>query len=608
MIYVENTNKYPQRVSIPRDDGNVDGLRGYRFQKKDYDIHVNGETYIYPDPGYDGITAGTINVNVPTDTQEAYDNGYADGYQDGYQVGFQDGYNSGTTVSFDLGYASGRTDGYQEGYENGTQDGRQEGYSEGYEAGRSDGYQEGYNAGYETGYQEGIAYQKSLLGSYNFTANTGPDAITFENGISAATVNIPLQSLRLTATTNGEYAYIAQDYLYSDVIVEVDVPRSGASPTLTAGTFDQNGTYGPPAGVDGFSSVIVAVNTAETYNSGYTSGYTEGFQEGEASGETAQKSKLQAFTATTNGTWTREDGWSAVTVNVPQLSGATQIVLDDISKNVPTYGVYYFVYDQHTNFKQVTFTLGRTAETTMVCTYNITTTGDTQIIQAAYSAAWMYVNGEKMAPQEHWSFGSTGRKVIPWGVEGRESVTESAKFTNTTTLESVVIGSGVTNIRDTGFFGCANLTGVTFEAGSKLRKIGYYGFTNCSNLRSITLPASLEGFGIQCFSDCRRLTGVTFEAGSILNSINSQVFARCVSLGSITIPASVKSIGSYAFFECGSLTSITCLATNAPSLGTKVFGKAVEGFPDTGTLHVPTGSDYSTWMAQLPSGWTIDYI
>lgn len=555
MIYVENTNKYPQRVYIPRDDGNVDGLRGYRFQKKDYDIHVNGETYIYPDPGYDGITAGTINVNVPTDTQEAYDNGYQDGYRDGYQVGFQDGYNSGTTVSFDLGYASGRTDGYQEGYENGTQDGRQEGYSEGYEAGRSDGYQEGYNAGYETGYQEGIAYQKSLLGSYNFTANTGPDAITFENGISAATVNIPVQSIMFTATTNGEYAYVPQDYLYSDVFVYVDVPQSGATPTLTAGTFSQNGTYGPPEGVDGFSSVIVAVDTAATYNSGVTDGYSSGYTEG----SNDQKALLGTTSITQNGVYTNANGYSAVTVNVPQLTGATQIVIDEFSKTIPTYGTYYFVYDQHTNVNQITLRLGDTAETTVVCTYNITATGETQIISQAFTAEWMYVNGQKMAPQETWTFGSTGRKVIPWGVAGRESVIKSPNFSTISALESIVIGSGVTNLG--GFISCLNMTGVTFEAGSRLREIKQDCFLNCTKLTSITLPASLEIIGVSAFGVCKNLT------------------------------------------------NITCLATTAPKIGGKLFAPMLSGYyPENGTLHVPTGSDYSTWMAQLPSGWTIDYI
>ena len=65
------------------------------------------------------------------------------------------------------------------------------------------------------------------------------------------------------------------------------------------------------------------------YNSGYTSGNTDGFASGHTSGVTdgvaQQKALLSSTTITQNGTYTRENGWSAVTVNV---SGYTQQDLD----------------------------------------------------------------------------------------------------------------------------------------------------------------------------------------------------------------------------------------------------------------------------------------
>jgi hypothetical protein len=30
--------------------------------------------------------------------------------------------------------------------------------------------------------------------------------------------------------------------------------------------------------------------------------------------------------------------------------------------------------------------------------------------------------------------------------------------------------------------------------------------------------------------------------------------------------------------------------------------------PSNGVLKVPNGSNYSTWLSNLPSGWTIQYI
>lgn len=332
-------------------------------------VTENGVYVPTGDTAYSGVT---VDFNTVPFYDEGYNNGFADGYQNGHDDGYNEGYASGSSVGYLSGYTDGRSSGYTDGYEAGKEDGfgegyasgRTDGYADGYQvgwaagyvSGHTDGYAEGYlvgvadgaaqqkalltsttitqngeytsengfsavtvqvqDGGYQEGYQDGIAHQKSLFGSYNFTANTGPDAVVFPDGISSATVNIPVQSIMFTASTNGEYSYIPQDYLYSDVRILVDVPQTGITPTLASITVTQNGVYGPPAGADGISSVHAMFDTATPFNSGYTSGYTEGFLDGEASGETAQKSKLQAFTATTNGTWTREDGWSALTVNV----------------------------------------------------------------------------------------------------------------------------------------------------------------------------------------------------------------------------------------------------------------------------------------------------
>ena len=398
MIYVDNNSNYPQRVYIPREEDLLVELRGYQSQRKDYVINNNGLTYIYPDAGYDGISAGTISVYVSAATgvtfehldvtedgiyvptgdsaysgvtvqvhdaayQEGFDDGYASGYtvgyNNGYSSGMTDGYASGSTDGFEAGYSSGKTDGFNSGYTSGRTDGYAEGYYSGSTDGFNDGYRLGYSSGYtvgysdgianqkslltsttitengtytkengwsavtvqvdggryEEGYEDGVAHQKSLLGSHNFTANTGPDAVVFQDGISAATVNIPVTDITVTATTNGEYHYIATDGFYSSVQFTVDVPQSGSTPVLTAGTFDHNGQYFPPQGVDGFSSVFVGVNTAQTYVEGFQDGYSSGQTDGFQDGIDYQKGLLSSTTFTDNGTFTRENGWSSVTVN-----------------------------------------------------------------------------------------------------------------------------------------------------------------------------------------------------------------------------------------------------------------------------------------------------
>lgn len=65
--------------------------------------------------------------------------------------------------------------------------------------------------------------------------------------------------------------------------------------------------------------------TTDIYNNGYQSGYTQGLEDaggeyadGYAAGIAEQKSKLSGITITENGEYTRADGFSSITVNIPQ--------------------------------------------------------------------------------------------------------------------------------------------------------------------------------------------------------------------------------------------------------------------------------------------------
>ena len=122
------------------------------LQRKNFSITTNGDTSITPDSGKDGISAGTISVNV--DMAPAYSSG------------FTEGFTSGETA--------------------------------------------------------GAAAQKALLSSTTITEN---GTVTSENGFSAVTVNVP-----------------------------------STQPVLSSATFTENGTYTPGSGVDGFSAVTVSVS------------------------------------------------------------------------------------------------------------------------------------------------------------------------------------------------------------------------------------------------------------------------------------------------------------------------------------------------------------
>lgn len=124
----------------------------------------------------------------------------------------------------------------------------------------------------------------------------------------------------------------------------IDFSGRGGTAVLTSDTFTSNNTYTPPTGIDGYSSVTVSVDVVGPYNSGVTVGYNSGTTDGMA----AQKALLSSTAFTDNGTYTSENGFSSVTVNVSsgvenrlnaRLRGAlTSVTQDDISgmaSNVP---------------------------------------------------------------------------------------------------------------------------------------------------------------------------------------------------------------------------------------------------------------------------------
>ena len=254
--------------------------------------------------------------------------------------------------------------------------------------------------------------------------------------------------------------------------------------------------------------------------------------------------------------------------------------------------------------------------------------------------------------------------IIPDGVTSIGSYA----FTNCTSLTSVTIGNGVTSIGDDTFLNCKSLTSVTipssvtrigssaFDSCSSLTSIiipnsittiGDYAFRYCSGLTSVTIGSGVTSIGIAAFSSCSGLTSivipnsVTSIGGSVFRGctsltsviipdsvtrISDSAFSGCTRLRSVTIPDSVTSIGNSAFRGCSGLTSvvipdsvtsignnafrgsrlnsITCLATTAPILGGDVFAYLLT----SGILYVPSGSDYSSWLSELSSNWSIEYI
>ena len=159
---------------------------------------------------------------------------------------------------------------------------------------------------------------------------------------------------------------------------------------------------------------------------------------------------------------------------------------------------------------------------------------------------------------------------------------------------SVFIPKNITVIGTNCFRRCSELERVTFEAGSRLKRIGRSAFFYCKDLKEIAIPASVEEIGDGCFEKCVNLERVTFEAGSRLKRIGERAFYGCKDLKEIAIPASVEVIGKKCFDSCSALERVIF----EPGSCLKVIGSSATGSKDR--LEIPSGVEM---LYGCPIGW-----
>ena len=161
-------------------------------------------------------------------------------------------------------------------------------------------------------------------------------------------------------------------------------------------------------------------------------------------------------------------------------------------------------------------------------------------------------------------------------------------FAGCSSIQSVVIPEGITEIRKWAFMDCHNLTNVYIPAS--ISTIRDYVFVGCYALTGIdvneyntvfssqdgvlfdkdkvsliccpkgkigkyTIPDGVEIIWDSAFSWCQYLTEI--EIPNSVNSIGDDSFFRCLGLTNMVIPESVEVIGGYSFYGCSNLHNIT---------------------------------------------------
>jgi hypothetical protein len=174
--------------------------------------------------------------------------------------------------------------------------------------------------------------------------------------------------------------------------------------------------------------------------------------------------------------------------------------------------------------------------------------------------------------------GSGGDVAIPAAINGLPvtGIGEEAFFKSSVT--NVTIGSNVTSIGNSAFFGATTLAAITIPAS--VTNIGPFAFCGCSNLGVVIINSSSAGIDAAAFFGCTSLTNLIIEDG--VTSIGDSAFYGCSSLAGVEIPASVTNIGNMAFAQCASLTNVD-ISYGVPNIGDSTF----EGCASLPSLSIP---------------------
>ena len=182
-----------------------------------------------------------------------------------------------------------------------------------------------------------------------------------------------------------------------------------------------------------------------------------------------------------------------------------------------------------------------------------------------------------------------GEVVLPDGVE----LIEAAVFQDAS-ITGVTLPQSLKTISNNAFFGCKNLSSVSYTNGveaSNLKTIENTAFGLCDNLKDFLFPSSIETIGNSAFYYCTGLEHVVipknlknlgkaafygctslsdFELLAPVDSIQNRLLYNCISLKTVKIPEGVKSINQSAFNGCKNLKSI-CFPESLEFIGDLAF-------------------------------------
>ncbi len=139
--------------------------------------------------------------------------------------------------------------------------------------------------------------------------------------------------------------------------------------------------------------------------------------------------------------------------------------------------------------------------------------------------------------------------------------TLNAQIFKDSAVESVTIGSGVSNISTLGlFYGCNALTSITVKSANTTYKSAGNCILNATGnhvvagCKTSAIPSGVVSIGNRAFMGCKELTEIVLPSG--VEKVGEYAFNYCEGLKKVTLPASMKEFSNYAFGSCKALVDI----------------------------------------------------
>lgn len=303
----------------------------------------------------------------------------------------------------------------------------------------------------------------------------------------------------------------------------------------------QNGTYTPPDGAHGFSSVNVNVE------------------------QVAEEPVLAPLEIAQNGVYVPGngvDGFSTVTVNVPAAGVERGVVVNTVDADGNWLDVSIYGSFPSTLFQENTYI------------QKVSLFGVTEIPKNAFvgctALAHISFTNELVAIGEYAFDGSGLTEItIPYNMVsvGNRAFRNCSKLTSVKWYaRSATAGSS----NYPSFQGCSALA--EFIIGEEVEDIPAYLLYGGVGVQSLTIPASVTSVGNRAFANCTSLTTVNWNAPNIetIGSANYPVFQNCSALVDFNIADNVVSVPGYMLRGCTGIVNIV-VPDSVQTIGTQAF-------------------------------------